>query len=331
MGRRPPAVARVLERVTKTARAHDMFLPGETVLVAVSGGPDSICMVHALHALRRLFKIKLEVFHFDHRLREDSASDARYVRRIADRLELPFHLRVAEDQPRRGASVEDWAHRARVGALGLALRDCGASKAAIGHTRDDQAEQVLLALLRGGGLDALAGLRPTRGPHVRPLLEVTREDVEAMDRELHLRARHDTSNDDKRFLRNAIRHEVLPAIAEATGRDARDTIARTAGLLRADADELHLRAVRAADDVLTDGPDGWSIDAEALEALPSSIAGRVVLEALYRAGYSPSTEHVLAVLDLAEGRPGRTRDLPGGTRARRERGYIALPSANGET
>src|SRR5688572_14672052 len=107
--RRPPAVARVLERVTKTAREHEMFREGDTVLVSVSGGPDSVCLLYSLWYLRRLFKIRLEVFHFDHRLRPDSGKDADYVRGLAERLKLPFHVRTAEDAPAKGASMEAWA------------------------------------------------------------------------------------------------------------------------------------------------------------------------------------------------------------------------------
>ena len=99
MARRPPAVARVLQRVTATAREHEMFSPGDRVLVAVSCGPDSTCLLHSLSMLRRLFKIELEVFHFDHKLRPDSGKDAQYVKRMAAKLNLPFHLRVAETKP----------------------------------------------------------------------------------------------------------------------------------------------------------------------------------------------------------------------------------------
>ena len=100
MPRRPPAVARVLERVTKTAREHEMFAPGDLVLVSCSGGPDSVCLLYSLWHLRRLFKIRLAVFHFDHKLRPDSAKDAAYVRRLAERLKLPFHLRTADGRDR---------------------------------------------------------------------------------------------------------------------------------------------------------------------------------------------------------------------------------------
>src|SRR5437764_14993842 len=104
MSGRPPAVARVLERVTQAARQHEMFSSGDRVLVAVSGGPDSTCLLHSLHMLSRLLQVEIEVFHFDHRLREDSGQDAAYVRRTAEKLGVSFHLSEAEDRPAAGES-----------------------------------------------------------------------------------------------------------------------------------------------------------------------------------------------------------------------------------
>ncbi len=327
----PPAVARVLERVTATARAHEMFLPGETVVVAVSGGPDSMCLLHALVRLRRLFGIDLAVFHFDHRLRPDSGADAAYVRRAAGALGLPFHLSRAETRPSRGESVEDWARRARLGALALAMREAGASRAALGHTRDDQAESVLLALVRGGGLDAVAGIRPVHGPHVRPLLETSRAEVEAFVRALRLRPRRDPTNRDPRILRNAIRLKALPALERATGRDVRPALARSAALLRVDADELERQAAGALADLLEEEADGLALPGPGLQTLPKAIASRVARAALYRLGVVPTLEDVEAVLDLAAGRPGRRRDLTAGLKAAREREYVRLsrPSLEG--
>ena len=158
--RRPPAVARVLERVTRTAREHEMFAKGDTVLVSVSGGPDSVCLLYSLWHLRRLFAIRLEVFHFDHRLRADSAKDAGYVGRLAERLKLPFHLRSTDDGPRKGESVEAWATVERTNATNEVRMAVGAEVIAEGHTLDDQAETVL----RSAG----SGLGPARTPSSNP-------------------------------------------------------------------------------------------------------------------------------------------------------------------
>ena len=339
--RRPPAVARVLERVTRTAREHEMFRPGDTVLVSCSGGPDSVCLLYALWHLRRLFRVRLEVFHFDHRLRQDSTRDAVYVRRLTERLGLPFHLRVAEDGPADGVSVEAWASVARGTAANQVRTAIGARTVAEGHTLDDQAETVLLNLIRGGGLEAVSGIWPGGERHghsalAQPLLDVERSEVEAFCRALHLRHRRDAMNDERRYLRTAIRIDVLPAIERATGREVKRSIARSADLLREDRMELYASAIRAASQVVSGSPESLRFDAAALRALPGPIASRVVRLALYRImereDVAPWTrEAVEAVLDLSAGRPGRRRDLPNGSTAKREAEYVLVSRTSPES
>ena len=285
-----------------------------------------MCMLHSLVLLRRLFKVHLSVFHFDHRLRTGSEADAAYVSRAAAKLGLPFHLHVAGSAPGRGESVEDWAHRARLWALARAMRDEGATKGAIAHTLDDQAETLLIGLVRGGGLDAVAGIRPAHGPHVRPLIGVSREDVEAFVRALHLRPRTDPTNRDTRLLRNAIRLKAIPALEKAAGREVGASLARTASLLRADADELEHQASLASAEFVEEEPSGLAISVKGLGSVPRPIAARVARAAIYRMGALPSAEAIDAVLDLAVGRPGRRRDLAGGLLVSRDREYVHLSS-----
>jgi tRNA(Ile)-lysidine synthase len=315
-----------------------MFQAGDVVLVCVSGGPDSVCLLYALWHLRRLFRIRLEVFHFDHRLRPGSASDTDYVRRLTRRLRLPLHVRAAEDAPARGESTEAWATVRRWNAANEVRRQIGAAVLAEGHTLDDQAETVLMNLFRGGGLEAVSGIWPgTRSDAVvQPLLEVERAEVEAFCRALHLRPRRDPTNQDARHLRNAIRLDVLPAIERATGREVKRPIARSADLLREDRMELYAAAVDAMRRVVTEGDEGPRFDAKALQALPKPIASRAVRLALYRVmereDVAPWTrEAVEAVLDLARGRPGRHRDLGSGLKARRERVYVSFSRPSPES
>ncbi|HEX2031645.1 MAG TPA: tRNA lysidine(34) synthetase TilS [Actinomycetota bacterium] len=341
--RRPPAVARVLERVTAMARAHGMFEPGDLVIVACSGGPDSVCLLHALSLVRRLLRVRLAVFHFDHRLRPGSADDAAYVARQAERLGLPCLLRRADDAPGPGQSVEAWARLARYAALTSAATDAGADRAALGHTLDDQAETVLLGLVRGGGLEAVAAMAPVAAvpplgfPAVRPLLETSRADVLAFCRALRLRPREDPTNRDRRFLRNRIRHDVLPVLEERLDRGVKATLARTAANVRADADHLEVEASDAAREVTHLGEGELRLDAAALAALPRPIAARVVRQALRLAGAmgggwepEPGSAHVTGVLDLAAGRRGRRLDLPGALLAVRAKEYVALSRASPE-
>ena len=325
MPRRPPAVARVLERVTATAREHTMFNPGGVVLLAVSGGPDSTCLLHSLHMLRRLFRIDLEVFHFDHRLRPDSGKDAEYVRGTAQRLRVPFHLGVAEDSPRKGQSVEDWAHRARWKAMFQVGRQRRPVRYAWGHTLDDQVETVLLALLRGGGLESIAGMAPHRGMLLHPLIDVRREEVRAFNAALRLRPRVDPTNRDTRLMRNALRLKGIPALERAVGRSIAEPVARTASLLAIDVDYFRRAMTEHIAVQEIDASGARRLVAARLRELHPAVASRLVLAVLGAAidGFAEAS-HVQAVLDLARGRPGRKVDLPGGLIARRERDYVVL-------
>jgi tRNA(Ile)-lysidine synthase len=329
----------VLQRVTKTARQHEMFDPGALVLVACSGGPDSVCLLISLWHLRRLFKIRLAVFHFDHRLRPDSAKDAAYVRRLAERLELPFHLREAEDRPKKGRSIEAWATVVRRNASVKVRNEIGSKTIAEGHTLDDNAESVLLNLIRGSGLEGLTGIDPGHPGSMRlvqPLIDVERTEVEAFCRALRLRPRRDPMNEDRRLLRAAIRHEVVPVLERGTGRGVKRSIVRTAELLRESRDEL-MAATAAAYGEVVDGVRGKNVvlDVSKLRDLPAPVASRVIRLAAYNVmstdWAAPWTRDAIeAVLDLANGRPGRRRDLPEGLKAVREKEYVRVSRASPE-
>jgi tRNA(Ile)-lysidine synthase len=307
-----------------------MFGRGTSALVGCSGGPDSVCLLYSLWHLRRLLGIRLEVFHFDHRLRPDSSKDASYARRLAGRLGLPFHLREAADAPAAGASVEVWARHARLAAAREVLAGTGAERLALGHTLDDQAETVLLGLVLGWGPEGLAGMTPASGGLVRPLLEVTRAEVEDFCRALRLRPRRDPSNRDPRFLRNAIRLEVIPALERATGRNVRTTIARSAELVRSDLQSRWREADAAAARLVEPTPTGCRIAVDELMALPREVAARVVRHAILSIGGTLTLADVEALLDLGAGRPGRRRDLASGSTARRDRVYLSLSRTSPE-
>jgi tRNA(Ile)-lysidine synthase len=280
--------------------------------------------LESLARLRRLFKLRLEVFHFDHRLRKGSAQDAAYVRRLAARHGLAFHLRAATSSPSKGASVEAWARDQRHFAMAEISREVGVAKTAIGHTMDDQAETVLMGLITGSGIQGMSGIAPVTGTWVNPLIDVTREEVEAFCRSLRLRPRTDPTNANTRFLRNAIRLRGLPTLERVVGRSLREPLVRTAAGLREDADELMRQTFSVLDDVVDETPGGADLLAARLLDLPRAIAGRVVAHAVYLFGVPCSRGDVLAVLDLAAGRPGRRRDLSAGLKARRDREYVQL-------
>jgi len=323
--RRPPAVARVLERVTGTVRRHDLIPPGSKVLLAVSGGGDSMCLLHAMYALRRLLRIRLAVVHVDHAQRPESEADARYVRRAAEKLGLACTVYRVGERIARGASPEAWLREQRYRLFEHAADDTGSDLVATAHTANDQAETVLTAALRGGGLEAVAGIPPARDRFVRPMLDVTREETHAACRALRIRPRPDPMNQDRRYLRAALRHDVIPALERATGRGVVEALARTGEGLRGDAELLRLLAEDAAAEVATENGTAWRLHAVRLRELPVPVGSRVVLHVLRALGAREATRaHVESVLDLATGRPGRRVDLPGGLVAVRERSSVRL-------
>jgi tRNA(Ile)-lysidine synthase len=210
-------------------------------------------------------------------------------------------------------------------------RDVDAARIATAHTRDDQAETVLMAALSGGGIDRLRGIEPHVGPYVRPLVYVSREEVEAFCGALHLRPRRDPTNADTRLLRNAVRLRGIPALERATRRGVREPLARTADLVREDARELMRQALAVWDDVCEETAEGVRLDASALRTFSPAIASRVVAHAIVRCGVPKTEESVAAVQDLASGRSGRRRDLAFGLKAVRDRGYVSLSRPSPES
>ena len=227
-------------------RRSGMTRSGEVVLVALSGGADSVALLDVLRGLAPELRVTLHAVHVHHGLRPEADADAAFARGLCADLDIPFHLeRVAVRQEPPWEGLEAEARRARYAAFREVARRAGAQRVATAHTADDQAETVLMRLLEGAGPRGLAGIAPVRGIFIRPLLGACRGDVEA-----HLRARglpsvEDASNRDPRVLRNRIRHEVLPYLAEALEPDIIRRLARSAALVRSLVDDLERIAAQA--------------------------------------------------------------------------------------
>jgi tRNA(Ile)-lysidine synthase len=287
-----------------------------------------VCLLLALHELRRLLRIRIDVFHFDHRLRRSSPADAAYVRRLAARLGVPFHRREGPVPMPKG-SVEMWARHFRMKAAHEVRAEVGATAVAMGHTRSDQAETVLMYLITGSAT-GLSGIPPRNGPVVHPLLDVDRADVEAFCKALRLRPRRDPTNRDASLLRNGLRLRGIPALERASGRAITGPIARVAEHVRADQDRLWDEAVEIAPSVIEVVVEGCRFRAGHLLALPAALRWRVVRRAFQMIDAGWTHADVDAVLDLAAGRPGRRRDLTGGLLAHRDRVYVSVSRSSPE-
>lgn len=201
------------KRVLDTIRDLHMIRPGERVLVGVSGGADSVCLLAVLCALRETLGCSLSVVHVNHGMRAEAAEDEAFVHNLAGRLELPFyaeHVDVPALERMWHASPEEAARRARFEAFARVRTECGADLIALAHNRDDQAETVLLKLFRGAGLRGLAGMAPVREVFIRPLLYTPRADIEEYLRAKNLSHIEDASNAGDAYTRNRLRHNLLP-------------------------------------------------------------------------------------------------------------------------
>ena len=225
----------MLKRVADCISRYSMFKNGQSAGVAVSGGADSVCLLHVLAELAPRWALRLSVLHMDHQLRgEESCQDAEFVRDLARRLGLEAHIRevdVGRLRDETGDNLEQAARRARRGFFQECLRSGLVDRVALGHTRSDQAETVLFRLLRGCGAAGLAGILPvTAEGFVRPLLEVDRTEVERYLRERGIAWREDSSNRDPAYARNRIRRQLLPSLVRDWNPALPATLARMAML-----------------------------------------------------------------------------------------------------
>ena len=205
-------------KLLKHVRQLGLLFPGDRVVVAVSGGPDSVALLQMMSAWRKHMDLTLAVAHVEHGLREEeSLEDATFVEQLAGQLGLPFFLKRLDLKTslrkRKGESVQAVARERRYAQLQAVAREWGGTKVAVGHTRDDQAETVLLSMLRGAGLAGLSGMPAQREPCViRPFLQVSRSEILQYLDEKRCEFRVDSTNDSPKYTRNRLRRELIPLL-----------------------------------------------------------------------------------------------------------------------
>lgn len=320
----------MLERLLQFAAEHQLIRAGDRVAVAVSGGADSVALLRLLLEARSELGIVLSVAHFNHKIRgRDADEDEAFVQELAVKYDLPFHTSSA-DTPQfaneHHLGLEAAARELRHEFFRKLISDHKAEKVATAHTLDDQAETVLLRLMRGAGTKGLAGIYPKwsveSGAIIRPLLGVRRTELRAWLETLGQTWREDATNSDLSFTRNRVRHKLLPVIEQEFGAAALLHLAETAEIARAE-EEYWIRQI-ALFTLSSERIDAHSLDLPLLLSEPLAMRRRLVRQRAQALGHSLDFHHVEQVLALAERVPGGSLVLPDGLKVSADRNKLCF-------
>lgn len=302
-----------------TIKKYEMIHRGDRIIVAVSGGPDSVCLLHILFKLKERYDLTLFVAHVNHQLRGLQAEeDMRFVRDMAEDLGLPFYVKV-EDVAKVASdlhmTLEQAGRYVRYSFFRELKKQLNADKIAVAHNMDDQAETVLLHLLRGSGMHGLTGMSPVSGDIIRPLIESKRQDIEAYIKENGLKYRIDHTNYEANYTRNRIRLELIPYLKEHFNKKITDAIAQTADILREEDNYIQKKVQEAYEKICSETRDIVQIDLKEFIELEPAIKRRLIKKAIQAVkGHDLNIEfkHINYIMDFAQrGRTGERIDIPG--------------------
>ena len=309
------------EKVFSFMEENHMVQHGDKIILGVSGGADSVCLLFLLLEYRKRTAFEMAVVHVNHGLRGRAAEeDARYVEDLCKQWKLPFYPvkgDVRSLATEEKCSEEDAGRRLRYRAFGQAAEKFGGTKIGVAHNSNDRAETMLLHLFRGSGLKGLCGMEPVRENIIRPLLCLEREEIEAYLQERNIPWCTDSTNGEDNYTRNRIRHHILPYAEEEISEKSVSHMCRTAELLSETEDYLRQQTAEAGKRCIS----GNRIDTETFKELHPVLQKRVllaILENLSPTGKDIAAVHVQDVLTLFERRGNRSICLPFGIRFRRQ-------------
>jgi tRNA(Ile)-lysidine synthase len=313
------------DRLHRTLKERSLLEKGDRVLVAVSGGQDSLCLIKLLLDLQPKWNWQLAIVHCDHRWRSDSQQNADFVSALSQSWQVPFYVEIASQIPASEAEARQWRYEC----LTKIAQTDGFATIVTGHTASDRAETLLYNLMRGSGADGLQALSwnrlltPTLS-FVRPLLDVTRAETAQFCQDSDLQIWEDTTNQDLTYARNRIRQELLPYLQTHFNPQAEQTLAQTAELLTAEVEYLEAIASELREKATS--VDRLALNRSLLRSAPLALQRRVVRQFLQKTlTFSPNFEHIekMTALIAAPNR-SRTDPFPGGSIAEVQGDWIWL-------
>lgn len=322
----------IKQQFIDTIRKFNMLEKGQSVMAGVSGGPDSVCLLHLLLQLREEWQINISVAHLDHMFRgKESEEDARFVKELCRKWDLPFYhekLDVPEYIRKTGFSPEDAARRMRYAFFERAKRELKADKVALGHNLNDHVETVLMNLLRGTGPEGLVGIEPVRGFYIRPLIGISRKQIQAYLQSQKLDFRIDKSNLSMEYFRNSLRLELIPLIEQKYCSHLSLSIQRLSDIVREDVSFLNKQAQKAMNLCVKLHPKKAQINIEEFLRLDEAIKRRVLRKCVeYLVGDLKDFELKNVILlneFIQRAAAGSLMDLPKGLTAQKSYEFVLI-------
>lgn len=224
------------DKVKEIIKKYNLINPEEKVVVGVSGGPDSICLIDILNEIKKEENFEIIVCHINHLIREEAGSDEEFVRKYCEEKQIPFfvkHAKIKEISEKEKIGTEEAGRKVRYEFFEETAKKTGASKIATAHTKNDNAETVIMNLLRGSGTAGLKGISPIRdNKYIKPLIQISREEIEAYCEEQKLNPRYDKTNSENIYTRNKVRNILIPLIKKEFNPNIIDTIDRLSSLAK---------------------------------------------------------------------------------------------------
>ena len=325
----------LISKVIAYIEKYQMLTPGDVVITGVSGGADSVCLLLTLLEVQKQYDITIRVVHIEHGIRGgESLADASFVKMLCERKNIPFVLYpfdVPEIAKKSGESLEEAGRRLRYQAFEQEAAAYPGAKIAVAHNQNDNAETMLHHLVRGSALQGMSGIAPVRGRIIRPLLGVSRSEIEQYLHEKHQPFRTDATNEELIYTRNRVRHEVLPVLEEINDQ-AVAHMAQTAELLRQTQEYMKRQADHLMEQYVHPGTAGVMIDQEVHteEAVLRDLLLYEVLGSLAGSKKDIGMSHVKSICELFDRQVGRKISLPYDLCAVRTYGGIRIAKAEGK-
>ncbi len=322
------------EKFIEFIKKEELVERGQSILLGVSGGPDSLAMLDLFNRIKESFQLELVVFHLNHMFREEAEEEARFVERITSQYGLKSIVEkynVPAFIQEKGLSPEQGARIIRFKLMEKALKKLNINKISLAHNKDDQVETVFLHMYRGAGLNGLTGINPLTEMDgfqvIHPLLDIYREDIERYCHHRNLKPRNDPTNEETIYTRNKIRHDIIPYIEKEINPGVKDVVIQMAGIIREENDFLDKLAANNLKNIVTGKKDREiSLSLDHLRNFPLALRRRIIQQLIYSLDpdYSDFYFNHYQLLDrfIHQSETGKILDLPGELKVKRQYNHL---------